>query len=349
MSVTVVSVPSKAAISAPDTGTKPAAGAADASSSGQDFASLLLGQLMPAAPPAIAITDTTAMAKNTDGDLLADETALFATLGLIAPQAARNVAPTTEPSTSLTAIATGGAADASMQRSPALGAEALAETKTAPDDAAGNTAKFAGLQPATLDKSAIIAASSERSTALTETTARRSAVADAVSNTLPPAASREAPMSATAPLTVSTPVQSNAWAADVADKIVWLATNDKQSAKLTLNPAHLGPLEISLNIDKGHATATFISASAEVRDALESALPRLREMFANAGISLGQTNVGAETFNQQANGNLQNGAQSGSAARWQADGAILAGDLSGAMPANSFIAQRGNGMVDTFA
>ena len=55
-----------------------------------------------------------------------------------------------------------------------------------------------------------------------------------------------------------------------------------------------------MNIDKGHATAAFVSANAEVRDALESALPRLREMFASAGIALGQTSVSAESFSQQA-------------------------------------------------
>ena len=365
MPVTVIAAippaPSKAVVNAPATGanqaatqpTKSPGEGADANNASQDFASLLLDQMVPAVAPGITITDAAATGQQeTAGELPTDESALFATLGLIDPQSTRG--QLTAPDPALASVAGSGAAGANGQ-GKGLNADMLGEAKLAVGAGDGDnvandkSAKLAALKPALDDRSAIIAAADKRSTPLAEASSKHNALAEAVSNTLPPAMPREAPMTATTPLSVSTPVQSNAWAADIADKIVWMAGNDKQSAKLTLNPAHLGPLEISLNIDKGHATASFVSASAEVRDALENALPRLREMFANAGISLGQTNVGAESFSQQANANLQNGTQSGAAARWQADGAILAGDFSGAMPVSSFIAQRGNGMVDTFA
>ena len=71
-------------------------------------------------------------------------------------------------------------------------------------------------------------------------------------------------------------------------KIVWLTANDQKFAQLTLNPPQMGPIEISLNINKDTASAYFISPNAEVREAIETALPRLREMLAGVGIELGQ-------------------------------------------------------------
>jgi flagellar hook-length control protein FliK len=173
---------------------------------------------------------------------------------------------------------------------------------------------------------------------------------DALANGMPtpgtgaPGNASNVPIHRDAPLSLPTPVRDQNWAADFSQKIVWLATNDRQSAQLTLNPPQMGPIEISVNIDKGGATASFMSANAEVRDAIETAMPRLREMFASAGIELGQTNVSAESFRQQS-GNQEDNR---STAQWKADNAILVG-ANGARAASGLGIQRGNGLVDLFA
>ena len=164
------------------------------------------------------------------------------------------------------------------------------------------------------------------------------------SNVLGNAASH--PIQRDSSLAVHTPVRDQNWASDFSQKIVWLANNDKQSAQLTLNPPQMGPIEISLNVDKGNASVSFASANAEVRDAIETALPRLREMFASAGIELGQTNVGAQSFSQQQAGN---GEKNQSSSRWMNDNAILATETTGALQTGAFAARQGNGMVDIFA
>jgi len=51
--------------------------------------------------------------------------------------------------------------------------------------------------------------------------------------------------------------------------------------------------------------AAFISAHSSVRAAVESALPQLRALLAESGISLGQTSVGAESQPQTAFANGQ--------------------------------------------
>ena len=147
------------------------------------------------------------------------------------------------------------------------------------------------------------------------------------------------------PLTVQTHVRDQTWSSDFAQKVVWLVNHDKQSAQLTLNPPQMGPIEISLNVDKGNASATFVSANAEVRDAIETAMPRLREMFASAGIQLGQTNVSSESFRQQSEGNMGNPGQAPS----RVDNAILAGDSGSSLTSRAFGGRAANGLVDLFA
>ncbi|MCE1170437.1 MAG: flagellar hook-length control protein FliK [Azovibrio sp.] len=140
---------------------------------------------------------------------------------------------------------------------------------------------------------------------------------------------------------LDTPVQDPRWSQEFGEKIVWMARNDQQQAQLSLNPAHLGPLQITLSLDSDQASANFTAATPEVRQAIEDAMPRLREMLASAGISLGQTQVGTQAQQEQAQAR-----QERSGTRSQGDEAILEAD-SGTV--TSVSPQRGNGLVDLFA
>lgn len=101
-----------------------------------------------------------------------------------------------------------------------------------------------------------------------------------------------------APLPVSVSLHDPRWASEVGQKIVWMARQDLQSAQLSVSPAHLGPIDITLNVGSDGTTALFHSANAEVRDMLEAALPRLREMMSQAGIQLSDARVGAQNQGQ---------------------------------------------------
>lgn len=170
-------------------------------------------------------------------------------------------------------------------------------------------------------------------------------------STLPPAIAAAAPQSMPAraagePLQMTAPLREPAWPAEFAQKVVWIATQDKQNAQITLNPPQIGPIEISLSVKNEQATALFVSGNPEVREAIESALPRLREMLAGVGVELGQTNVSAESFRQAPD--KQNG-ERGSGARDGGQGHEQAGAVAHATGANGDILRRGNGLVDTFA
>ena len=57
------------------------------------------------------------------------------------------------------------------------------------------------------------------------------------------------------------------------------------------------------------ASASFVSAHASVRQAIETALPQLQQALAQAGISLGQTSVGEQAAQQQFAQNQGGGSQ----------------------------------------
>lgn len=97
---------------------------------------------------------------------------------------------------------------------------------------------------------------------------------------------------------ISPRVGTNGWDRAVAQKIVWMVGGSMQSAELTLNPPDLGPLQVVLSVNNDQANATFTAAQPEVREALESALPRLRQMLSDAGVQLTGFSVNAQTAGQ---------------------------------------------------
>ncbi|MDR4518739.1 MAG: flagellar hook-length control protein FliK [Nitrosomonas sp.] len=106
-------------------------------------------------------------------------------------------------------------------------------------------------------------------------------------------------------LNLDTQIGQPKWNGEFAQKIIWLATQQHQVAELRLNPAHLGPIEIMLSLTHENGTqasAQFVSPHLAVREAIESALPRLRELMAESGIQLGDVMVGTESFQQQEQG-----------------------------------------------
>jgi flagellar hook-length control protein FliK len=100
---------------------------------------------------------------------------------------------------------------------------------------------------------------------------------------------------AQAPARVDTPLGAPGWSTALADQLVMFVGDKQQVAELHINPPHLGPVEIRLTVNDDQASAVFASPHAVVRETLESALPRLREVLAESGINLGQASVTADS------------------------------------------------------
>ena len=86
------------------------------------------------------------------------------------------------------------------------------------------------------------------------------------------------------------------WTNALNERVTWLVGQRMQSADIQLNPPQLGPVEVRITIQNDQANLFFTSQSSAVREAIQAALPRLNEMLAQGGLSLGQTSVGAESF-----------------------------------------------------
>lgn len=153
---------------------------------------------------------------------------------------------------------------------------------------------------------------------------------------------------ATENLKLEARVGAPGWNGELAQKVVWMVTQQHQVAELHLNPPHLGPLEVILTIgnDAGaQASAQFTSPHWAVREAIEAALPRLREMLADNGIALGNVTVSADSFQQQA----EAGREDRAAMKRAADQTQTATDGLTARPAAPLIRGGRHGLVDTFA
>ncbi|MFZ2301254.1 MAG: flagellar hook-length control protein FliK [Gallionella sp.] len=148
--------------------------------------------------------------------------------------------------------------------------------------------------------------------------------------------------------TISSPLNSNGWAGEFSQKITWMGTQQNQVAELHLNPPNLGPLDVVLKISDNQATALFTSPHSAVRDAVENALPKLREMLADNGIMLGNTMVSDQSpRDRSADGLIDHGA--GAPARHEnSDDAPRVAGLSLATT-QAITTRQHNGMVDTFA
>ena len=239
--------------------------------------------------------------------------------GSNASKAALTAAATTVADPSAAAKA---AADALTATAAAGGAQAddLASFKSAADAA---TAALAAGQAA---------ASAASTTAAVQTTGNAGAAE--VANALSPQ------------------VGTTDWEDALSQKVVFLSNAHSQSAELTLNPKDLGPLQVVLQVADNHAHALFVSQHQQVREAVEAALPKLREAMESNGIGLGSASV-SDGFARQ--GGQQQSADSGRSGARGGAGGFAGGaggsdsDSSVANSAGRFAGGADSGSVDDVA
>ncbi|WP_207625566.1 flagellar hook-length control protein FliK [Paenalcaligenes suwonensis] len=94
------------------------------------------------------------------------------------------------------------------------------------------------------------------------------------------------------------PLSSPAWGQEFSKTMVSFSRQGIQHAELRLDPPELGPLRISLKLSDNIAHAYIVSAHANVRQAVEQALPQLQQALAQSGLSLGHTDVSDQPSEQ---------------------------------------------------
>ena len=106
--------------------------------------------------------------------------------------------------------------------------------------------------------------------------------------------------SAPAPtMRVHADVDSAEFPQSLADRVSFMVDNSWSNAKLQVNPPQLGPIELQIAVQGDHAQVMMSTHSALTRDALESSVPKLREMLSSQGFTQVNVDVSQRSFQER--------------------------------------------------
>ena len=130
------------------------------------------------------------------------------------------------------------------------------------------------------------------------------------------------------------PFAHPAWNQELGERILWMNNKAVPFAELRLNPQHLGPVSIHIDMDQDQARIAFSTQQASVRDAIEAAVPKLREMLGTQQLNLAEVSVSqSSAFDQGKSPGFGQMAQ-----QQQGDGGQKKGDGTGVFDHNSPLA-----------
>ena len=106
---------------------------------------------------------------------------------------------------------------------------------------------------------------------------------------------------------IAKPVTHPGWSKDLGEQIVWMNNKETAAAEIKLNPIHLGPISIRIDVGQDNQTSIqFTALHTETKEALEASIPKLREMLQGQQLNLVNVNISQNT-------NSNNGRQSSQA------------------------------------
>ena len=124
----------------------------------------------------------------------------------------------------------------------------------------------------------------------------------------------------------------------VADRVSLMVDSNLTNAKLQVNPPALGPIEVRIALQGGHAQVWLSSHSAVTRDALESSSSKLREMLGSQGFSQVSVDISQRSFQER----------SPQSQAYEAAPAIKA-SAPAAAQATASISRSASGLLDAYA
>ncbi|WP_321324283.1 flagellar hook-length control protein FliK [Thiomicrorhabdus sp.] len=142
---------------------------------------------------------------------------------------------------------------------------------------------------------------------------------------------------------IPVPVRSPQWGQAFGQRVVYMANNKLQQAQITLNPEKLGPVQVKLHIDKDQQVHVSMNAQhLTTREAMENAIPRLREMLEQAGIDLASVDVGEQS-------NFANNSDGESGSENNANSSAMSADSDGVEQSLTKTTIMSDNIVDFYA
>jgi flagellar hook-length control protein FliK len=105
------------------------------------------------------------------------------------------------------------------------------------------------------------------------------------------------------------PLSHPEWSKDLGERIVWMNSRAIPAADIRLNPQHLGPISVRVDVADDRATVVFTAQNAAVREVIEASIPKLREMMSGQQLNLVDVTVSAGSASDQGRSQAQNFAQ----------------------------------------
>jgi flagellar hook-length control protein FliK len=119
------------------------------------------------------------------------------------------------------------------------------------------------------------------------------------------AALQQLATASTSPASESTPattlhvqaaVDSAEFPQALTDRVSFAVENNWNSAKLQVNPAQLGPIDLQIAVQGDRAQVVMSTHSAVTREALESSVPKLKEMLGSQGFTQVSVDISQRSF-----------------------------------------------------
>ncbi len=89
------------------------------------------------------------------------------------------------------------------------------------------------------------------------------------------------------------------WGDELANRLVFMHKQAIPAAQLNLNPKHLGPVSIRVDVDNDNTSIAFSVQHGVVKEAIEAALPKLKDMLGGQQLNLVDVNVSQQQSEQK--------------------------------------------------
>lgn len=99
---------------------------------------------------------------------------------------------------------------------------------------------------------------------------------------------------------MSKPMAHPEWDQELGERIVWMNNRAMPFAELRINPQHLGPISIRIDMNQDQTTIAFSAQQAAVKEAIEAAIPKLREMMGAQQLNVAEISVTQASLGEQA-------------------------------------------------
>jgi flagellar hook-length control protein FliK len=101
------------------------------------------------------------------------------------------------------------------------------------------------------------------------------------------------------PPAIAAPLGEEGWSQAMGDRIMWMIGKGVQSSSIRINPPNLGPIQVHVSVQNDQASVNILAQHGAVKEALEAAIPRLREMLHESNLQLVNVDVSHRENMQQ--------------------------------------------------